>query len=175
MNLLKHSRLSLLTALTCAFVALPAAAQSKVAVLNVQQSLLDTAEIKKAQADLEAKYKPRQDEMNKLQTELEDIQRQLQTMGEKLTQQAQQDLSVQGQRKQRELRRLGEDLQSEIEFERTNILTKAGKQMTAVVQKIAEERGFDVVIDVSNTVFFKPALDITKDATAAYDKAYPLK
>jgi outer membrane protein len=33
----------------------------------------------------------------------------------------------------------------------------------------------DVIIDVSNTVYFKPALDITKDATAAYDKAHPAK
>jgi hypothetical protein len=31
------------------------------------------------------------------------------------------------------------------------------------------------VIEVSNTWYFKPALDIGKDATAAYDKAYPLK
>ena len=31
----------------------------------------------------------------------------------------------------------------------------------------------DVVIDVSNAVYFKPALDITKEAVAAYDKTYP--
>ena len=38
-----------------------------------------------------------------------------------------------------------------------------------------EEKGFDVVVDASNTVFFKPALEITADALAAYDKAYPAK
>jgi outer membrane protein len=45
--------------------------------------------------------------------------------------------------------------------------------MTEVVKKIAEERGIDVVIDITNTIYFKPALDITAEATAAYDKAYP--
>ena len=47
--------------------------------------------------------------------------------------------------------------------------------MQDVVKKMAEERGLDVVIDVSNTIYYKPALELTKEATAAYDKAYPAK
>jgi outer membrane protein len=43
------------------------------------------------------------------------------------------------------------------------------------VNKLAEEKTLDVVLDTGVTVYFKPALDITKDATAAYDKAFPLK
>jgi outer membrane protein len=82
---------------------------------------------------------------------------------------------MQGQRRQRELQRLTEDVQGEVDRERNDILSRTGGRMQTVVQKLAEERGFDVVIDVSNTVYFKPALEITKDATAAYDKAYPAK
>lgn len=168
-------RVPFLAAVACAFAVIPAAAQSKVAIINMQQALLNTAEMKKAQADLEAKYKPRQEAMDKIRREVEDIQKQLQTMGDKLTQQAQQDLTVQGQRKQRELQRLGEDLQAEVDFERNSILGKGGRQLSEVVQKIAEAQGIDVVIDISNTVYFKPALEITKETTDAYDKAYPLK
>jgi outer membrane protein len=62
-----------------------------------------------------------------------------------------------------------------VDRERNDILQKAGQRMSEVVRKIADERGLDIVIDVTNTVFFKPALDVTKDATAAYDKAYPAK
>jgi outer membrane protein len=40
---------------------------------------------------------------------------------------------------------------------------------------MAEERGYDVVIDMTNTVFAKSTLEITADATAAYNKAYPAK
>ena len=47
--------------------------------------------------------------------------------------------------------------------------------MQEMVKKIAEERGYDMVVDVSNTVYYKPALEITKEATAAYDKAFPAK
>ena len=47
--------------------------------------------------------------------------------------------------------------------------------MQEVIRKLADERGFDVVVDSGSTLFFKAALDLTQDATAAYDKAYPPK
>jgi outer membrane protein len=48
-------------------------------------------------------------------------------------------------------------------------------RMQEVVKKLAEEKGLDVVVDTSNTIFYKPSLDITAEAVAAYDKAYPVK
>jgi outer membrane protein len=152
-----------------------ASAQVKLAIINSQQSVIDTAEIKKAQAEMEAKFKPRTAQLEKLQKELQELQTQLQAGEGKLTPQAQQNLQITGQRKQRELQRLQEDLQGEVERERNDILSRSGSRMQEIVRKLAEERGLDVVVDVSNTVYFKPALDITKEATAAYDKAYPPK
>ena len=32
-----------------------------------------------------------------------------------------------------------------------------------------------VVVDVTTAIFFKPALEITQEAVAAYDKTYPSK
>ena len=65
-----------------AFVALAsvgaASAQLKVGVLNSQKALIETDDIKKAQKDLETKYKPRQDQMTQLEKSLQDIQAQLQ-------------------------------------------------------------------------------------------------
>ena len=153
-----------------------ASAQVKLAIINSQLSVIETAEIKKAQAEMEARFKPRTAEMEKLQKELVDLQKQLQAAGQgKLTPQAEQNLQITGQRKQRDLKRLEEDLQGEVDRERNDILQRSGSRMQEIVRKLAEERGLDVVIDVSNTVYYKPALDITKEATAAYDKAYPVK
>lgn len=150
-----------------------AAGQAKVAIVNFQKAIVDTAEIKKAQADLEAKYKPRTVELEKIQKDLQDIQAQLQSG--KLNQQTEQDLQARGQRRQREYQRVGEDLQGDVDRERNDILQKAGQRMNEIVKKIAEEKGIDVVIDVSNTVYFKPALEITADAQKAFDAAYPVK
>jgi outer membrane protein len=151
------------------------AAQSKVAVLNVQKAVLESADIQAAQGALEAKYKPRAQELEKLQKEIQSIQQQLQAGQGKLSTQAEADLTAQGQRKQRELTRSTEDLQADVERERTDILSKATTRMHDVVQKLADERGLDMVVDTNVVLVFKPALDITADALAAYNKAYPGK
>jgi outer membrane protein len=162
-----------LLCLVLAPLATVASAQLKVAVVNVQKAMLDSEELKKESAAIEAKYKPRQDELQKLQNDLQSIQTQLQS--NKLTQQAAADLQLQGQRKQRDAQRISDDLQAEFDRDRQDILGKAAQKMQDVVKKLAEEKGYDVVVDVSQTLYFKPALDITPDALAAYNKAYPAK
>lgn len=149
--------------------------QTKIAVVSLQRAVLGCAEIKKASAAMEAKYKPRQQEMEKLQRDLAGIQQQLQSNAGKLTPAAEADLNAQGQRKQRELQRLNDDLQADVTAERNDILGAAGRKMKEVVQKLAEEKGVDMIVDEQSTIFFKPPLDLTADAIAAYDKAYPAK
>ena len=47
--------------------------------------------------------------------------------------------------------------------------------MQVVITKLAEEKGVDIIIDAAQTLFFKPALELTTDATNAYNKANPAK
>ncbi len=151
----------------------PAQNPTKVGIINLQRAIVETAEIKKAQVELEAKYRPRTAELEKVQRELSDIQSQLQSG--KLDPRAEQEANQRGQRRQREAQRIQEDLQGDVNRDREEILQKAGRKMSEVVQKLATEKGLDVVVDVNSTVFFKPTLEITNDAIAAYDKAYPVK
>ena len=154
-------------------MAIAASAQTKVAVVNLQRAVIESDEIQKASAAMEAKYKPRQQELEKIQRDLQGIQQQLQAGAGKLTPQAEADLTSQGQRKQRDFQRMSDDLQADVNAERNDILGKSTQKMAEVVKKLAEEKGYDVVVDVSNTVYFKPALEITAEALAAYNKAYP--
>lgn len=149
-----------------------AMAQGKVAVISLQKSLFDTAEIKKADADLQSKLKPRQDQLDKLNQEMQQIAQKLQT-DTNLTQQQQIDLNAEGNRRKTEATRLQEDLQSDFNDQKQQILTKAGERMQAIVKKLAEDKGIDLVVDTQVALFFKPTMDLTGEATAAYDKAYP--
>jgi outer membrane protein len=146
---------------------------AKVAIINAQKAVADTEEIKKAQTALEAKYRPRQQAIESLQRELQTIQQQ--AAAPNLAPAREAELQATFTQKQKQLQRFGEDLQTDVNAERQDVLGKAGRQMTEIVKKIAEERGIDVVIDVTNTLYFKPTLEITPAATAAYDKAYPQK
>jgi outer membrane protein len=148
-----------------------AAAQTKVGIVNSQKAMVDTVELKKAQADMEAKYKPRIDQMSAIQKDLAGLQAQIQSG--KLDPQQQQEVTAQGQRKERDLQRIQQDVQEEQDRDRNDILGRILGRMREVVTKLAAEKGLDVVIDASNTFYYKPALDLTAEATVAYDKAYP--
>ncbi|HTP30770.1 MAG TPA: OmpH family outer membrane protein [Candidatus Acidoferrales bacterium] len=150
-----------------------AAAQTKVAVISLQKAVLESAEIKAASAAMEARYKPRLSQIENLDREIATLSQNLQTNAGKLTPQAEADMNAQLQRKQRDVQRYRDDLQGDVDNERNTILQKAGQKMSEVVKKYAEEKGIDVVVDMPYTVYFKTALDITNDAIAAYDKAYP--
>jgi outer membrane protein len=148
-------------------------AQPKVAVISLQKAVFDTADIKKANAEMEARYKPRADSLRQTQEQLAQISQRLQG-GSQLTPQAESELRAQGTRLQKEAQRMQDDLQADVQADRQEILTKASQRMTDVVKKLAEEKGIDLVVEEQSIIYFKPVLDITADATAAYDKAHPV-
>ena len=164
---------ALLACAAAVFSPSTASAQVKVGIVNFQRAVLGTSEMKKASNDLMLKYKPQQDELEKLQRDLADIQARLQDP--KTPPAAAVDLQAEGQRKQREAKRVTEDVQADAEKDRNDILQRATQRMTDVVKKLADEKGLDVVVDSANIVFFKPALEITEESIAAYDRTYPVK
>jgi outer membrane protein len=168
--------LAVRSAVFCLAIALfssAASAQLKIGVINVQKALVDTDELKKAQADLAKKYQPRTDELDKIQKDLENIDAQLNSG--KLNQQAAADLQQQGTRKQRDAQRLSDDMQADQEKDRQDILGRMSQKMQDVINKLAEDKGLDLIVEASQTLYSKPALDLTADATAAYNKANPAK
>ena len=148
---------------------------TKVAIVDLRRAVFECAEIKKADAEMPVKFKTRQDAIDKLQKEIAAISQQLQTSQNKLTPQAENELNLQGQKKQRDLQRLTDDLQADAQAYRDDVLDKSSKTMAEVVKKLAEEKGYDVVVNSSTALYWKPAMEITNEVIAAYDKAYPAK
>jgi outer membrane protein len=174
--MLRSFTVSALAVCAAAFVYSPmASAQAKIAVIDLRRGILDTAEIKKASNEMENKYKPRQDALTKAQRELSDLENQLQASQGRLSPQGEADLTARGKRKQTEVQRLQQDLQDDVNHERDAIIQSAGQRMTEIIKKIQDEKGLDVVLDTTQVVAFKPALDITTECIAAFDKAFPLK
>ncbi len=168
--------LAVRSAVLCLAIALFASfasAQVKVGVINVQKALSDTDELKKASTDMAKKYEPRQSEMDKIQKDLESIDTQLNSG--KLNAQAAAELQAQGTRKQRDAQRLADDMQADQDKDRQDILSKMSTKMQDVINKLAEAKGLDMIVEASQTLYSKPTLDLTTEATAAYNKANPAK
>lgn len=144
-------------------------AQTKVAVVDFQGALLATADMQKQSAGLEAKYQGRQDEIARLSEELQEIQAKLQSaQGAEA-----QSLQLEGQRKQRTAQRLSEDLQSDVEFDRQNILSAASGRMRDVVRDLRMEKQVDVIVDAGGVLAHSALIDLTAEATQAYDAKHP--
>jgi outer membrane protein len=152
----------------------PSFAQSKVATVSLQKAVFETADIKKASAEMEARFKPRADKLRQTQEQMAQLAQKLQGNAGQMSPQVEAELQAEGKRLQKEEQRLRDDLQADAQAERQDILTKASMRMADVVKKVAEEKGIDLVVEQQSTIYFKPTLDITADATAAYDKAYPV-
>ena len=161
------------TALAAIFIlatAAPGLAQVKIGVVDFQQALLATAEMQKRAGELEQKYKPDQDRLQALSDELQAIQVKLQSAAAADSAR----LQAEGAEKQREAQRLTEDLQADIDFDRQQILESGAQRMRAVLDELRASKALDMIVDVSSTVSFSSALDITTDATAAYDAKHPV-
>ena len=170
-----RSSLALAVCAAGLFVVPSAKAQMKIGVVSVQKAILDTAEIKKASNDMQARYKKRQDDLDKATRELNDIKMQLESAQGKLSAAGEADLTARGARKEREAKRLDEDLRADVERDRNEILARAQTRIVEIVKKVSDEKGLDVVVEASAVITFKPALDITNDVVAAYDKQFPAK
>jgi len=76
---------------------------------------------------MEAKFKPRQQEIESC-SPIAGHPAALQAGAGKLTQQAEADLTAQGQRKQRDLQRMSDDLQADVTADRNEVLGKSSQR-----------------------------------------------
>jgi outer membrane protein len=152
-----------------------AAAQLKVGVVSLQNSLAATAEIKQAEIDLRTKFGPRQDELAQMQKDLAKMQQDYESNQGKFNEAALAELGQRIQRRQVQLQRNSQALQDDVNRERQDVLARVGKNLQEIIKKVSEEKGFDLVVDSNSALYFKQPMDISADVSAAYDKAYPVK
>jgi outer membrane protein len=154
-------------------MSVPAMAQSKIGTIDFQRAIVDTAEFKKAYSGIEAKYKPMQDQLQKTQQELSDIETTLRSSQGQLSQAGAAELQAKGQRKQTQVERLQTDLQEEFEAARDAALRLVGNRMAEVLKKVLDDKQLDIIIDTQALRASRTTMDVTDAAIAAYNAAHP--
>jgi outer membrane protein len=150
---------------------------TKIAVINVQTAILSTKDGQKAATDLQTQFSPRQQDLEKKQTELTALQDQLRkgsaTMSDEAKTKLMRDIDATTTRVNRDR----QDAQSDLEEAQGKVMQELGGKMMAVMEKYAMQNGFAVVLDVSNpqtpVLWAASAVDITNDIVKLYDQAYP--
>ncbi len=153
------------------------ASSGKVGIIDIQTAILDCAEGKKAFADLQAKFKPRQEQIQKDQQAVQNLQNQLETQATTLSGSEERRLTRELQEKETMLKREEDDAQTDFTYDRQDIVRRIGRKMVQVIDQYAQQHGFSLVMDASTVPVYYAAkgLNITGAIVAAYDAKYPVQ
>ncbi len=160
-----------------AALSLPAQAPNKIAIIHLQNAIIGTRDGQKAAKELETKFMPKRQEIEKRQGEIQALQQQLRassnTASEEQKNKLMRDIDV----KQKALQRDGEDASAELDQEQQKLFQEIGGKVMAVIDKYATDNAYAVVIDVSAQsspiLYASTAVDITRQVVETYDKNAP--
>jgi len=155
-----------------------APAQPKVAVINVHAAILQTAEGKKAAAELSAKFDARNIALQKRSAGLQTKVEQLRKGGATMSDEARAKLMRENDAENKALQRDEEDLNADIDQDQGKLTNELGNKMMEILVQYANANGITMVLDVSNpqtpVLWHHPATDITTDIIKLYDQAHPV-
>jgi outer membrane protein len=151
----------------------------KVAVINIQSAITGTAEGKQAAAELQSQFTPRQNELDSLRKQIDDLQNRLRNGATTLSDEEKARLQRQGETATRVYQRKQQEMQDDANDAQRDVVDRIGRKMLDVIDKYSKENGYSVVFDMSaqNTpvVYASVQNDITQDIVRLYDQAYPVK
>lgn len=167
-------------ALALAALAAHAQAQvpTKIGVINIQQAIVSTKDGQKAAGELQTKFAPKKDELEKAQAEINTLQDQLKKGSATMSDDAKNQRMREIDSKTTSLKRSSEDFDSDVQEAEGKLMQELGQKIMKVVDKYAADNGYAVIIDVSNpqtdVLWRATAVDITADIVGLYDKANPV-
>jgi outer membrane protein len=153
------------------------AAGTKVAAINMQAAIANTAEGKQAAAQLEAEFTPRRKELEDLNKQINDIQQRLSSSSDVLSEDEKERLTLKGQRLTQQLDRKQSELQEDLNDAQNEVITRIGRKLMDVLRKYAPSNGYAAVLDDSSqtTPVMYASTDITEQIVRLYDQTYPVK
>ncbi len=148
-------------------------APAKIGIINTEAAIMATNEGQRDAQALNAKYEPKDKELQTQNSEIEKMKSQLQTQGDKLNEAARADLVKNIELKTKNIQRAAEDYRADYNNEANAILGRIAEKMRSVLDKYAKENGYAVILDVGNqqtsVVWAAQATDITKPIVDAYN------
>jgi outer membrane protein len=147
---------------------------TKVALVNMQQAIANTKDGQAQIAELEKKYGPKQQELQKRAADIQDKTDKLKKTQNTISDEARANAEAEITRLKTNLQRDTDDASSDSEQDEQKMLQDIGGKVVQAVTKYAQDNQIMLVFDVSsqpnNLICCASAPDITKEVIALYDK-----
>jgi outer membrane protein len=156
----------------------PTAYPAKVAIISLNQAVMATNEGEKAQLDLQKKYEPKKDQIEKEASEVDSLKKQLQAAPATLPEDERAARMKTIDTKDKQLQRDVDDAQTSYQSDLQEAMGKVAQKFYPVLLKYVEDNGFTLLLNVSESeqaptpiLWTKrdPNADITEAVVAAYN------
>jgi outer membrane protein len=155
----------------------PFPADSKIAFVNVQGVLSQSALGKAGSAQLEALSKRLQTELTAIETKLKDAQSKQQSQSQLLSEVAAAQLAKDIDRLTRELNFKQQEAQSEVQAMQADLLQDFERKVVPLMEALAKEKGLYALFDVGSAgaVYVFPGVDLSPELVKRVDAQFPAK
>jgi outer membrane protein len=147
----------------------------KIGIINIQVAIQQSNDGQQAARDLQAKFGPKGQELQKQQQEIMALQDQMRNQEKTLADDARQRLLKQIDDKTKAFNRSNEDFQAETQMAEQEAINTIGQKMMLVLQDFRKKNGYALILDVANpqtpVLDFDETADITKQIIDAYNAA----
>jgi len=171
-----HSVISVALLLGAAGVVCAQTPPTKIATIHIQNAIVGTKDGQKALQDLQARFNPKSQALEKRKADLEALRTQMRSGSATMNQEAKDKLARDIDSTQKALQRDGEDFNTEVQQEENRVMGTLGQQIMAIVGKYALQNNLAIVMDVSNPqtqpLWAESAIDITSEIIKLYDQAH---
>jgi outer membrane protein len=150
---------------------------AKVAIIHVQNAILQSKDGQKAASELQGRFAPKKADLDKKQADIATLQDTLRKGSATMSEEAKAKLMRDIDANNKSLQRDTEDAQADLDQEQGKIMQELGNKVMAVLEKYATANGYALVLDVSNpqtpVLWASQTIDITSDIVKLYDQANP--
>ncbi len=159
MKLLNNLLIALALALP---VSLAQAADVKIGFVSIAKILNSAPQAEAASKRLEKEFAPRQKGLVEAQKSLRKLEERLSKDGAVMGDSQRRSLEGDIRNQARELKRTSDEFREDFNMRRNEELGKFQKQVLDVVNSVAKEEGFDLVINDGATLYASPQVDVTE-------------
>ena len=149
------------------------AGPTKIAVIAFQVAVSQTNEFQRAFGELQKKYDPKRQQIQALNTEIDNLTKQLQAQGATLSDAERTNRARTIDEKKKQLDRSAQDAQNDFQQEFQDLYNGTASKVYDVLSSYAEQHGYTLVLDVAGQqtpiMYAIPSTDITKAVTEAYN------
>ncbi len=146
-----------------------AAAQMKVAVIDVQRAVASTEDGLRAQATLKKLFDSRQQELNKKQTELQKQREDIDKQSKVLPQAALQKRIDDWQKQMLDLQQVFLEYNKELEKKQKELTDPVFEKVMTIVKRLATSENIDLVVDKTTVAYVRGDLDLTDRCIQMYN------